>query len=242
MNKLRVKFTKHGPIKFVGHLDVMRYFQKAIRRAEIDIKYSEGFSPHQLLSFAQPLSVGVTSDGEYLDMTVNSMVSVTDVMDRLNAVMNEGIKIIAVEELDETSVKAMTDVYAARYIAKFRETSKPDFDWISEFEKYLSKDTLPATKKTKSGFKEIDMKPMIFDYKFDTENQEVMLLLSMSSATTLKPALLFEGFFKSLDREFSVSMLSLHRIDIYKLVEKDNEKYIEPFIVTDNSERFYLNG
>ena len=130
MNKLRVKFTKHGPIKFVGHLDVMRYFQKAIRRAEIDIKYSEGFSPHQLLSFAQPLSVGVTSDGEYLDMTVNSMVSVTDVMDRLNAVMNEGIKIIAVEELDEASVKAMTDVYAARYIAKFRETSKPDFDWI----------------------------------------------------------------------------------------------------------------
>ena len=242
MNKLRVKFTKHGPIKFVGHLDVMRYFQKAIRRAEIDIKYSEGFSPHQLLSFAQPLSVGVTSDGEYLDMTVNSMVSVTDVMDRLNAVMNEGIKIIAVEELDETSVKAMTDVYAARYIAKFRETSKPDFDWISEFKKYLSKDTLPATKKTKSGFKEIDMKPMIFDYKFDTENQEVMLLLSMSSATTLKPALLFEGFFKSLDREFSVSMLSLHRIDIYKLVEKDNEKYIEPFIVTYNSERFYLNG
>ena len=99
MNKLRVKFTKHGPIKFVGHLDVMRYFQKAIRRAEIDIKYSEGFSPHQLLSFAQPLSVGVTSDGEYLDMTVNSMVSVTDVMDRLNAVMNEGIKIIAVEEV-----------------------------------------------------------------------------------------------------------------------------------------------
>ena len=86
------------------------------------------------------------------------------------------------------------------------------------------------------------MKPMIFDYKIDTEKQEVMLLLSMSSATTLKPALLFEGFFKSLDREFSVSMLSLHRIDIYKLVEKDNEKYIEPFIVTDNSERFYLNG
>ena len=44
MNKLRLKFSKNGPIKFIGHLDVMRNFQKAIRRAEIDIKYSEGFS------------------------------------------------------------------------------------------------------------------------------------------------------------------------------------------------------
>ena len=58
----------------------MRYFQKAIRRAEIDVKYSEGFSPHQVISFAQPLSVGATSDGEYMDMTVNSMTNVTDVM------------------------------------------------------------------------------------------------------------------------------------------------------------------
>ena len=55
MVKLRLKFSKSGPIRFLGHLDVMRYVQKAIRRAEIDIKYSEGYSPHQILSFAQPL-------------------------------------------------------------------------------------------------------------------------------------------------------------------------------------------
>ncbi|MBO6242563.1 MAG: DUF2344 domain-containing protein [Butyrivibrio sp.] len=242
MNKLRVKFIKHGPIKFVGHLDIMRYFQKAIRRAEIDIKYSKGFSPHQLLSFAQPLSVGVTSDGEYLDMTVNSMTSVTDVMDKLNSVMNEGIKIIAIDELDEATSKAMTDVYAARYTAGFRESSKPDFDWIAEFDKYLKNDKLPAMKKTKSGFKEIDMKHMVFDYKLDPQNETVDLLLSMSSSETLKPALLFEGFFKSLDKEFSVSMLSLHRVDIYKLVEDGDTKYIEPFIVTNDQKRFYLNG
>ena len=54
--KVRVKFSKYGPVKFIGHLDVMRYFQKAIRRAEIDVAYSEGFSPHQKLSFAAPLS------------------------------------------------------------------------------------------------------------------------------------------------------------------------------------------
>ncbi len=242
MHKLRLKFSKNGPIKFIGHLDVMRYFQKAIRRAEIDVKYSEGFSPHQVISFAQPLSVGATSDGEYMDMTVNSMTNTDDVMNRLNQVMNEGIKILAIEELGEGADKAMTAAYAAKYKIRFRESLKPDFDWIKEFKEYLSKETLPAMKKTKSGEKEIDMKPMIFNVSFDEVDQSVTLLLSMSSLSTLKPSLLFTGFMNSKSLELSPSALDIHRIDIYKLVENDNERYIEPFISEDDSERFYLNA
>ncbi|RKM57173.1 DUF2344 domain-containing protein [Butyrivibrio sp. X503] len=242
MNRLRLKFSKHGPIKFLGHLDVMRYFQKAIRRAEIDIKYSEGFSPHQVISFAQPLSVGATSDGEYMDMTVNSMTSVSDVMDKLNAVMNEGIKITAIRELGEHDEKAMTAAYAAKYRICFRERLKPDFDWINEFEKYLRQDKLPAMKKTKSGEKEIDMKPMIFEYSLDAENECAELLLSMSSAATLKPALLFGAFFNSLGKELSTNALDVHRIDIYRYVEDGNNKYTEPFITDDINTRFMLNG
>ena len=64
--KVRIRFAKYGALKFIGHLDVMRYFQKAIRRADLPIAYSEGFSPHQIMSFAAPLSVGHTSEGEYL--------------------------------------------------------------------------------------------------------------------------------------------------------------------------------
>ena len=64
----RIRFAKYGVVKFIGHLDVMRYFQKAVRRSELPIKYSQGFNPHQLMVFAQPLGVGVTSDGEYMDI------------------------------------------------------------------------------------------------------------------------------------------------------------------------------
>ena len=64
---VRIKFSKFGAMKFIGHLDVMRYFQKAIRRAELDVCYSNGFHPHQVMSFAAPLGVGLTSDGEYVD-------------------------------------------------------------------------------------------------------------------------------------------------------------------------------
>ena len=64
--KVRIKFRKQGVMKFIGHLDVMRYFQKAIRRADIDIAYTEGFSPHMILSFAAPLGVGLTSNRRVL--------------------------------------------------------------------------------------------------------------------------------------------------------------------------------
>lgn len=66
--KVRIKFAKAGHMKFVGHLDTMRYFQKAIRRAELPVAFSGGYSPHMIMSFAAPLGVGTTSLGEYFDM------------------------------------------------------------------------------------------------------------------------------------------------------------------------------
>ena len=65
--KIRIKYSKLGNLKFIGHLDVMRYFQKEIRRAGLDVSYSKGYSPHHIISFAAPLAMGITSDGEYFD-------------------------------------------------------------------------------------------------------------------------------------------------------------------------------
>ena len=71
--KVRMRFTKTGSLKFIGHLDCMRFFQKALRRAKMDVAYSKGYSPHQLMSFASPLGVGVTSDGEYIDVEFHTL-------------------------------------------------------------------------------------------------------------------------------------------------------------------------
>lgn len=68
----RIRFAKYGVIKFIGHLDIMRYFQKAVRRSGLLIEYSQGYSPHQLMVFASPLGVGITSDGEYMDISVEN--------------------------------------------------------------------------------------------------------------------------------------------------------------------------
>ena len=66
--KARIKFKKYGALRFIGHLDVMRFFQKAIRRAHIPIAYTGGYSPHMIMSFANPLGIGITSEGEYFDI------------------------------------------------------------------------------------------------------------------------------------------------------------------------------
>ena len=103
--KIRIKFRKSGVMKFIGHLDIMRYFQKAMRRADIDICYSEGFSPHQIMSFAAPLGVGITSDGEYLDIEVHESKSTKEAMADLNATMVEGVEITGYVKLPDNITK-----------------------------------------------------------------------------------------------------------------------------------------
>ena len=110
MMKIRIKFRKYGTMKFIGHLDVMRYFQKAIRRSEVNIRYSEGFSPHQIMSFAAPLGVGITSKGEYVDIEVLDTENSKKMIDRLNAVMSEGFEILEYKLLPDDAANAMSIV------------------------------------------------------------------------------------------------------------------------------------
>ena len=111
--KLRIKFRKYGPVRFIGHLDVMRFFQKAIRRAELDIAYTGGFSPHQIKTFAAPLGVGLESNGEYMDIEVHSLSSSQDVVDRLNAVSVYGVEILSARVLPDNAGNAIASVAAA---------------------------------------------------------------------------------------------------------------------------------
>ncbi|MBR4027776.1 MAG: TIGR03936 family radical SAM-associated protein [Lachnospiraceae bacterium] len=119
--KIRIKFKKWGCMKFIGHLDMLRYFQKAMRRAEIDICYSEGFSPHQIMSFAAPLGVGITSDGEYFDIEVNSTTSTKEALQALNATMVDGVEVTGYVKLPDNAKTAMSIVTAADYYLTFKE-------------------------------------------------------------------------------------------------------------------------
>ena len=192
--KVRIKFSKQGPVKFIGHLDVMRYFQKAIRRAGIDIKYSEGFSPHQIMSFAAPLGLGLSSNGEYMDIEVNSMSSCESMVKQLNAVMVEGIEVLECHKLEDNAKNAMSIVAAADYTLTFREGKAPEdleafFAGLKEF---YQQDQILAVKKTKKGEREMDLKPAI--YELTTEGDRIFMKVSAGSQDNLKPELVMETY------------------------------------------------
>ena len=147
--KVRVKFKKHGPVRFIGHLDVMRFFQKAIRRAELDIAYTSGYSPHQIMSFAAPLGVGLESNGEYMDIELHSVTTGEDMVARLNAASVPGIEIISMKELPEGAGNAMASVAAASYTIRFRNGRAPKFDYTGHIDEFLNQDQILITKETK---------------------------------------------------------------------------------------------
>ncbi len=190
--KLRIKFKKFGPIKYIGHLDVMRFFQKGLRRADIDVAYSGGFSPHQIMSFASPLGVGLESNGEYFDVEILSHISSQEFIDKFNAVSVPFIQVTDVRLLPEKAGNAMASVAAAGYTISFREGREPIKDWQQKFSLFMVQEHINVTKKTKKGTAEIDLKPAIYDYKVNGD--EIYLLVNASSEGNIKPSLVIDAF------------------------------------------------
>lgn len=223
--KLRIKFTKSGVMVFIGHLDMMRYFQKAMRRAEIDIAYSQGFNPHQIMSFALPLGVGVYSDGEYLDIEVNSVTSSEDMCRRLNEVMVEGVTVESVRRLADNAGNAMSLVAAADYIISFREGHVPEGFSIKQFLEFCGQDSIIVTKQTKKNTREIDLKAYMYEVR--EEKDGIYMQIGAGSANNIKPDLIFNAFAEYAHISMDEFALKVKRLDLYAdMGEEDNHKFI----------------
>lgn len=212
--KLRIKFAKYGAVKFIGHLDMMRFFQKAIRRAGIDIRYSEGFSPHQVMSFAAPLGVGVESFGEYLDIEVLSMKSTEEVKRALNQEMAEGVEILSVTELSEGAGNAMASVAAASYLLRMKEGHFPVEDLSASLAAFFAKPCIPYVKETKKGQAEVDLKEGIYEL-FATEKGEIQMLLNAKSGENIKPLMVFDAFSRFMKIEIPSNGIQVIRLETY---------------------------
>ena len=219
--KARIKFKKYGALRFIGHLDVMRYFQKVMRRAQIPIAFTGGYSPHMIMSFAQPLGVGVTSDGEYFDIEITKPISSENAVAQLNAVMVEGIEIISFREISsDKKASGMTIVAAADYKVTFPETFRhaeeirvfPE-SWKGKVESFMAQPEIVVLKKTKRSEKEVNIKPMI--YEMSALDDGLYLYLATGSEQNLKPDLVAEAFLKFAGEDPEETPVHIHRIDVY---------------------------
>ena len=113
--RVRIKFAKKSAVQYLGHLDIMRFFQRSFNRADVKMEYSIGFNPHQKMSFAQPLGVGITSCGEYLDAEIAPGQDLEDICRRLNEVCGDGFDVLSVRALPDDAKKAMAALRYASY-------------------------------------------------------------------------------------------------------------------------------
>lgn len=226
--KIRIKFAKEGTMKFIGHLDIMRYFQKVMRKADVDIRYSEGFSPHQIMSFAAPLGVGTTSRGEYVDIEVLSTDSSKEMVRRMNEAVVEGIEILSFRRLPDTAANAMSIVAAADYRVAFREGKEPK-DWDSfaaALQELTDQKEILVLKKTKKGEKETDIRPMIHELR--AEEKTVFMRIATGSAANLKPDVVIQAAFDQMGQALEPFALLVHREEVYASREVDGVQKLVP--------------
>lgn len=212
--KVRIKFSKKGPLRFIGHLDIMRYFQKAIRRSDIDIAYSTGFSPHQIMSFAAPLGVGVESEGEYFDIEANSVTTAKDMIDRLNAEMAEGMVITGMRILPDNAKNAMASVKAASYRLHWKEGYKPDFDLYDAVSQFLSREEVLYTKQTAKSVMERNLKEAVYELE-TRDDRSLYMLVDASSAGNVKPGAVVECLARFYGKEYDSNAVQITRIDTF---------------------------
>lgn len=234
--KTRIRFTKTGSVKFIGHLDCMRFFQKAIRRAKLDVAYSQGYSPHQLMSFASPLGVGITSDGEYIDVEFHSLPedrSLEELAEYLNGFMTDEIFVTRIEIMPEGFKNSMSLLRSADYMVVEKEPGILPEDYQEKWSSFMEQPQIFATKKTKKTEKEIDIRENILLSAFSLEElsqktgedygavhcqyegESIYMQLTSGSADSVKPDLVLDAFYRFCGVERPAHKLQVHRLQMY---------------------------
>lgn len=218
--KYRIKYSKGPEVRFVSHLDLMRLFQRAVRRAGLPIGYSHGFNPHQLMSFGNPLSLGMTSTAEYCDMEFDREEDTNEIVRRLRAVMNDGIEIISAARLSQTALTAMADLCACEYEAYLDDGVRPET--VKEnIGGFLNQKEIVVMKKTKSFFKETDIRPDIFNIKdiSDESGAKLSLLLAAGSTRSLRADLTVQTFYDYIGADYNKYKIKFIRTEMYRLLD-----------------------
>ncbi|MDO5559149.1 MAG: TIGR03936 family radical SAM-associated protein [Oscillospiraceae bacterium] len=193
MIKLRARFTKTDRAKYISHLDLYKFMQRTFRRAHIPVWYTEGYNPRPYIMFPLPLSLGYESDCEIMDFNITDDTSCEEIMNRLNAVLPEGIRIISVSPQQMKH----TEITKSEYEAHFGFENSSDAQ--VKFGEFVNRDTITVLKKTKQKtFKEIDLKPLVSVIDMSVQDGELKVTLTMPSGNqnNINPSLLFDSFFE----------------------------------------------
>lgn len=261
--KIRIKFSKAGHMCYIGHLDLMRYFQKIFRLINLPVALSQGYNPHQLMSFTAPLSVGMTSTGEYLDVKLGyppgkgANLNLRDVGYTLDNATNRDIRIIEINQIDDEAKASMSCLSAADYYLFAKKEYVKVQNFFHTFEEFMTQKEIIIKKEGKKGTKYVNFAPFVYEAKlympgtaehdlaFDTYNDfyptkkdnmpVIFLKASAGSVFHVKPYWPLEAYYAEKGEFFKKAAFHYHRIDMYAdLLEKPKETAQERMVREKN--------
>ena len=189
---VRIWFRKEKNARFISHLDLNRCMTRALRRAKLPVWHTEGFNPHPFLTFALPLSLGVTGLQESMDIKMEQTMEAGELVDRLNAVLPEGITVTGAAPAQQ---KPGT-IAAADYEIVFLDLSVSTMEAKEKINAFLQQGVIPAQKKNKKGeWRQLDLKPFLQTANLRVEDGFPILALRLpaGSGENVNPALVAQS-------------------------------------------------
>lgn len=210
MSNYILKYGRDDRVKYISHLDFMRCFHRTVRRTDLQFIFSQGFNPHPVMTIAQPLSVGVTSESEFMKVGFEDGYKPREIVEILNNAFPPGFKVYSCFKLNAKEID-ITQIDKSRYIVELEHNGKVDVD------AFLANSELIVPKKTKSGIKDSDIRPHIFDIKEISDIDDVLTLdmtISVGSAYNLKPETVIQAMEKYCPG-FEGGFMNIHRKEMY---------------------------
>ncbi|MCQ2516356.1 MAG: TIGR03936 family radical SAM-associated protein [Saccharofermentans sp.] len=205
----RGTFQRTGALSYIGHLDLKAVFERALRRTDLPMLYSQGFNPRPMIVFALPLGVGINTEGDYIDVSMEVPVEPDEFISKVNDKLPEGLKIISAVSIDEPKNSLMSVVSIAEY--------RIDAPGISEYlEKIFSLDKIETTKKSKGKEVSVDIKPLLISITDISEPDSAKYLCYAGSTQNLRPDVLLKamteilGYDKELAANATITRLKLY--------------------------------
>ena len=212
MREVRLRFCKQGRLKYISHLDINRALSRAFRRADIPLWFTEGYNPHAYMSFSLPLSLGVESLCEYVDIRLVDEISNDEIKKRMNDVLPADLRILDVYDDFRDSSEIMYSDYVFKISFTDCEKAAERIKSVFELSEIL------AQKKGKQGrkkvLKDVDIKQYIDKYNISVRDDLVVINVRLMAGNekNLNPTLLFDTIIRLIETDFewkSISRLSL---------------------------------
>lgn len=188
--RMIAEFEKMGRMSWFSHLDLQNTMQRALRRAQLPVAYSQGFNPHVLTSFATALSVGCQSRGEVMEVEMAGEISPEEFVEKLNACLPDGLKVRRCAPVPDSAPALMAKVAEAGY-----DITAPNADLTQAVEAFLKAEEVMVEKRSKTKTRLVNIRPMVHEITcaFDGKDSRLSMVLEQTNANALKVELVMQA-------------------------------------------------